>query len=584
MLLAPLSAFGADPADGFVSLASDPARQQEMAAKIAEWKLAGGVEDFTPLAMKLVKASRDQVKPEAALTLAELAVLAAPGDPAVQHRMMGAALDVGDSGRAIRAGVAWLKAWFADPWLYPSTLGRATMAIAVAALIATIAILLCSIPYYLPLAIHDLGDRFPENARKYAPVGGMLLVAAAFFSAGGGAAAFIVVPALVVILYAPLRVRVALVLLIPVAMLVFPAALTVEKMAGKGGDRAFALYRVWKGDSGADLEEEIAKNFGGSSEYRSLVARAFSARRSGEAARARSLLFNAANAPGADMRFISSNLGAVEYILGNVGEAAEHYRRASEANPSDWRSWYNLAAIRLAQLDLAGAETARARANEISPAEVEKQQRVAADAGGNIYPAFENFPPSWVAEAVEEAPSPENGWAEAMWSWLGFSFGVLRPTWMLGVMLVGLLWAKGMDKFRPSRRCVSCGAIKCPRCHRLIKDPNLCAGCWAMNNENAIDPESRRRQRESITWWTMETRSARKWGATLIPGWNTFIYSGGIGSAIAGVLWALAAGIAVAESVVRIPLGSWAGTALVMPSLIALAAIYLIGGINSLRN
>lgn len=583
MLLAPLAAIAAEPVDIFVALAADPARQTEMKARVAEWKLVGGHDDFTPLANRLVKASIEQVSPESSLVLAELAVEAAPGDPYAQHNMMGAALAKRDYGRAILAGSAWINSWLNDPWLYQATVGRALMALGMAAMAATLAILLCCIPFYLPLAIHDLSDRFPERARRYAPVGAALLGLAALFAAGGGAAALIIAPSLVVMLYVPLRVRIALVVLVPAAMLVFPALLTAEKYAGPGGDRAYALYRVWKGDSGADLEGDLVKYYG-KTDYRSLIAQAFSARRSGDQPRAQELLKLASKAGGSDSRFVLSQQGAVAFMLGNVDEAAALYRKSSESNPDDWRAWYNLAAVDLAKLDLAGAEAARARAVALAPAEVERQQNLSSDAGGNIYPAFENFPQAWVSEALDEASVSSEGWSEALWAWLGLSFGFFRPIWVVGLMFLGFIGARAMDRFRPSRRCVSCGEIKCPRCHRVVKDPNLCIGCWAMSHESAIDPESRKRRRESVTWWTMESRSARRWGNTLLPGWNSFVYAGGVGAPLLGAIWAAALGLAMAESFARIPLGAWANAAVAIPALVLVALIHVLSGLKSLHN
>lgn len=582
ILLTPFAARAADPVGVFVSLAADPSRQSEMMVKIAEWKLVGGQEDFSPLAHRLVLASKDQSNIQSATALAELAVFAAPGDPAVQYRMMTVALEKRDTGRAIRAGTLWVKNWFNDPYLQQATTARILLALGISALLATFAIILSTIPYYLPLAVHDLSDRFPARARKYAPIGTMLLMLAAIFTIGGGAAALIVAPALSIMLYAQLRVRIALVILVPTAMMAFPALSIVEKYASPVGEKAWAVSKVWRGDSGADLEEELGKHFA-KNDYRFLVAKAFSARRMGEVERARALLREAAAAPGSDARFIMSQQGAVEYLLGNMNEAANFYRKAAEANSGDWRAWYDLSAVRLAQLDLAGAEAAKAKAVSISPAEVERQQAVSADAGGNIYPAFENFPASWISDAFAERDGPAEGWSESLWAWLGLSFGVLRPYWVLGLMLLGMVWAKAMDRFRPSKRCVSCGQIKCPRCHRIVKDPNLCGSCWAMNYDSTIDPDGRKRQREAITWWTIESRSARRWGNTLLPGWNNFVYAGGVGSLLAGALWALLIGLALAEGMCRVPLGGWASGALALPLLVALAVVYVINGIKSLH-
>ena len=574
LLLASAGLAVADPLDAWILTARDPSKFSMKAAEVVEWRLAGAYGDMTPLSMRLIRESEAEQDARVSWNLAELALIASPEDSYTHYAVMTIALNRKDMGRAIREGQAWISYWFKDPWARSATVTRALLALSLAALSAAMALLISATPYYGPLAGHDLSDRFPKKFKKFAPWGAGFLVFSVILVFGGGVAAFLLVPALLYMFYAPWRVRTGLLLSISLAMVFFSGMENIEKMTGTVGDRGWAFYRVLKGGSGKDLYAELNRIFD-ARDGRAALARGIVARRNGDYDAARLDFEAAKTGSGVDPKLVGSHIAALEYMTGKPKAALELYTTAAQARGDDWKSWFNVGTMKMALLDVQGSEAAFNKAKSIAGNEVDYYQGVIADTGGNLYPIVESIPSDWVEEAIQQKKVPESGWSSSLWASLGFSYPLLKPISVVVALLLGLALSRAGDRHKLAKRCTSCGEVKCARCHRLVKDPGLCSGCYSLFHESSLDVDSRRAKREDITLWEHKTRTARRWGGVLLPGWNDFVYSGDILHLLLGLLWSSAMGVILSEYVALVPVGTWEGTGLMTTSLLVLAAIYL---------
>lgn len=572
-MLASAAAAFADTFDLWVLTARDPAKFEAKSAEINEWRLSGGYEDMAPLAFRLIKESETVSDQNSAFRLAELALVAAPGDPQTHYTIMSMSLARKDMGRAIREGKEWLRTWFTDPWSQTATITRLVLALCLAALSAAVALIISAAPYYIPLVLHDFSDRLPKTGGNLMALGATLLLTAIAFFIGGVITAFLIMPAILLMAYTPWRYRIALALAASLAMGIFPALNQIERMTSVNGKRGWTLYKVYKGGSGEELASALETLFP-PQDGKAAFARALVARRNGDTEKALSLLKIASTLGGADKTLINSETAAITYLAGNPKEAAAIFENEVSSRSGDWESWFNLGAMRMALLDVRGSEEALGKARAINPAMVEKFQQMTADAGGTLYPVPANLPEKWVREEIMSAKVAEGGWSSSLWSSLGFT-SIVQPLHAAIIIIFGLILSKAAAAYKIAKRCKSCGMVKCSRCHRLVKDPDLCAGCFSIGRESTVDADSKAAKRKDIQEWTIKSKSALRWGAVLIPGWNNFVYLDGILSALLGTLWALAMGVLLSEYLALVPIGSWVGPGIMTTALIILAAIYL---------
>lgn len=530
---------------------------------------------MTPLAYRLAKEAEAETDPATAYMLAELALVAAPDDPHSHYTLMRMSLARKDMGRAIREGKEWLKKWGWDPWARTATETRIVLALCLAALSAAAALIISATPYYAPLILHDFADRLPKTAGNLMPLGAAILVLAVAVTFGGAISVFLILPAVLLMIYTPWRYRIAIAVTTALSLGVFPAMKQVERMTSINGERGWALYRVYKGGSGADLDRSLETLFP-SGDGKAVFARALVARRDGDNEKALGLLQKALNLAGADKKLINSEIGAIRYLNGNPKEAAAVFEAETASRAGDWEAWFNLASMRMALLDVRGAEDAMGKARAIDPVMVEKLQQMTADAGGTIYPVPVNLPREWVREEIMSAKVGADGWSSSLWSSLGFT-SVIEPLHAAIIIFLGLILSKAASGYKIAKRCASCGTVKCARCHRLVKDPALCAGCYSIGRESTIDADRKAAKRKEIMEWEMRAKTAGRWGGVLIPGWNAFVYKDGILSALLGTIWALAMGIILSEYLALVPIGAWVGPGIMTSALIVLAAIYMGG-------
>ncbi len=535
--------------------AGSSANTEQIINEIADIKSVAGYADMGPVAAKLVEASLAESNHNSAKALAEVALAAAPDDP----RVLGGVAQVvyrGDFGKAAGLVVSMAFAYFTDPWVLYSLVTRALLIICFAGALSALAVMLSAQPYHFPPMAHDFVDRFPRDMTRYTPMAFVLLVLALFIAAGGGLLIFILLPGLAMLGY--MKKRVSIVVTIGLVLLVglFSAFNLVASMAEEPGDRAFALYRVWKGDSGPELDAELKERFG-EAETEGLVARAILARRAGDGAGAKALLATAETL-GGDTGVINFQLGGLHFLDENYAGALEAFGKAIDARPNDWLAWYNLNVVHLARLELAQAEQAIRKASAIDANAMEEHQSQALSSGDKTYPTFRSFPAKWITGELLRGARDISSWPKGVWSVFGFSHSAARPEYFMIFIVLGFLYSLTRKRARMSKRCSSCGTVKCPKCHRIVKGADICGGCWTLNHETGVDPASKRAMRESIVVWTKKSRRMLKFGSILLPGWNRYVYEGGFTSFLVGILWSVTLAVCLTYYFFPVPIAPWA--------------------------
>lgn len=561
-----------------VSAGRNPSRQSELVGRIAEWRMIGGYDDITPLSYNFIRASARDPDPAASLALAELAVVAAPLNPAANARVFEAAINQRDFGRAVRAVMEGFDSVRKNPWYKEIGRVRVMIALTIAGLAASIALLISGISGALRPALHDLADLFPKGMRAKAPLGAAFFALAVLFFGLGGVFFLLVLLALVAMIYHGVAYRIALAASLILALALFPALGDMEKLTGPQSEKAWTLYRVWKGDSGSDLDARLTALFG-EGDSRALISRAMLARRGGDHDRAASLLARASRNPEADQAFILAQQGGVEFTAGRADGAAAHFTRLTEERPESWRGWYGLSVVRLALLDFTGAEEARLRAEELAPGELARIQAMASLAGGSTYPAFENIPEEWITRELKALAPPAKGWSAGLWSALGVTIPAVTPYYLMGLAALGLILPSLAGKRRFATICVSCGEVKCRRCHRSARDNDLCEGCNALGRLSDLDAEARRDKRDQVINWNFRKKSELRIGYVALPGFNGFVHTGSAVALFAGVLWALVLGALISETFVAPALGVWFGSGPRLAALGLLIFIHLSGAL-----
>jgi tetratricopeptide (TPR) repeat protein len=578
------AAFGGVLDDQWLADASDPSIFAESRSEIILYNMKGGYTDFSPLAMRLVAASKEQLNPSAALTLAELAVAAAPNDARAHAQVVAAAFSgLHSPGKAVLGLWSYMRAGLTDPWVQVGLSLRLWVVISVAGLLVAAAIIVSGLIYFFPLFIHDVRDKFSTNIRTFTPAAVLVLCLFMLAWLGGGLILFILLPAAGMIAYMPLRARLALVTGLVLALGIFPALDGVSKMSGESGERAWALYRVLHGDSGAELAQELKERFA-SDDYKGLHARALVARRDGNFADAEKLLGKSLD-NGGDAGLIHFELGSLKLLQGELDAAVEQLAEASRYRPEDWMLWYNLNGIHLARLDLASAARTLNVARRIDPDAVERHQALTGEAAAGGTQAFSRqFPSSWVtAELCRGFAAPYSEWVESLWAVLGVSARVVRPGYVMIFMALILLVAQSVQKKNLTSRCDSCGSLKCFSCHTVAPNSDVCGGCLALTKRDNVDETFRQRLRFQITRWSVKTSKAARWGEILFPGWSNYLYKGGFAALLLGCVWALSLGLVVANLAVYFQYLPWLVSGFSVVALPVWACTHLIGVFASRR-
>jgi tetratricopeptide (TPR) repeat protein len=562
----------------WIANASDPSRIAQARSEIILYKMKAGYVDFSPLAMQLVTASQQQENPAAALALAELAVAAAPNDSRAHAQVACAAADSFHSpGRAILAIYSYFKTALTDPWVQMGLSLRLMLILSMAGLMVVVAILVSGMFYFFPLFAHDVRDRFPASVRTFTPMSVLVFFLFLMAWLGGGMLLFILLPAIGVIAYMPLRTRIMLVLGLVLALCAFPTLDGISKMSGDSGERAWTLYRVLKGDAGSDLEGELNSLFA-ADDYKALHARALVARRAGKFASAEGFL-SKSQEMGGDAGLLHFELGSLKLLQKDFNAAVVALEQAAKYRPDDWMLWYNLSGVHLARLDLDSAATALGRARALNAPALEQHQTEAGEATAGGTQAFSRqFPSSWVtSELLAGFSKPYSEWSESLWAVMGASAKAVRPPYLMAFLVFVFVVAQSVQKKNLTARCDSCGSLRCHSCNTVTKGSEVCGGCFALTRRDDVDETIRAKLRLQITKWSVKTAKASRWGEILFPGWSNFLYRGGFGSFVLGLVWALSLGVILSSMAFKFQYLPWIVSGFSVSALVLWVATHLIG-------
>ncbi|GAB4271679.1 MAG: hypothetical protein Kow0092_26490 [Deferrisomatales bacterium] len=527
---------------------------QSLDRAIARERARGGYGDMTPLAATLLRAAAaDGEAPDPALT--RWARLAAPGDPYVHRSLAAAAAARGGVGEVLRAAGAWARGAAADPWVQAAVLLRLAGAAWAGCLAAAAALVAAGAGLFGRALFHDYSDSFPQGLRRYTPTAFGVLVAVALAAGGVGPVALLWVVALMLLPYLPSRGRLVLGISLGAACLLPWALSGLSRVGGEAGERAWALYRVWRGDGGADLAGELGRLFP-EEDSRSLYARARVARR-GRRYGAAVQLLERGLARGGDPGRFRLELGNVAFLSGDLDRALAEYERAAAVRGGDPTPWLNRHIAHLARLELAESDRALERARSLDADAAERLEARGAGEGGRLLPVSDPVPGSWVRTELLAGPGRRAAWADGLTAGLFTPVAAVRPAYFGAAGLVAALAAGVWGRGRRSYRCPACGFVVCPRCSRRVKDTLLCAACWAAGRNKDADAAERGRQEEAARRWAAKADRWRRVGEALLPGWAAFLRDRPVQGALVGVLWAGALGWAATAALYPAPPTPW---------------------------
>ncbi|HEY6009719.1 MAG TPA: hypothetical protein VIU40_15445, partial [Geobacteraceae bacterium] len=248
--------------------------------------------------------------------------------------------------------------------------------------------------------------------------------------------------------------------------------------------------------------------------------------------------------------------GNIFFLKDDRKSAEKEYLKASAEAPRDWIIAFNMGLMYHLNLDMLPAEQAMSKARELDPRAAEYQDvHGPKGEGADISPAFRDIPPEWISSEILDAPV-DSKWVSSAWSFLGSPHKYFTPVSAAILIAFLTLLAVFAGKSRLSGRCSTCGALRCPRCHRTIKEADVCSGCWVLRQGVSVDETSREKVRKAVSLWGRRVRRTRKVGDLLLPGWNRFVYDG-FGGAGVGVVWSLAAASFLVGAVLTPPILPW---------------------------
>ena len=554
--------------------AADPVAAESLKMEIAKMRLEGAYSDITPLAMTIVDAAKTYRNPGAAKRLLEVAQIAAPGEQRVHWASAVAAFRNMELSEGFRSAWLTIKAFVSDPWVSVSVPLKIAMLLCGAGLITTLVILIVSLPYHLPRLMHDLGDLFPKHLRNVTPYGFLLLIAAALFATGTGPLViFIVLPSLLIAFYLPKRILAVLSVSLVLALLSFNYMHISARLVNAPGERAFTLYRIYKGDYGPKVKSLVEKNFG-KGEYASSLSRSLLKRRDGDLSGAIEELRGAVKYKDDGTTYIF--LGNALFEAGNRDGAIKLFRIAVEKRPDDWVAWYNLSLANTAVLNVDEGQRAMNVAEEVDGSALRAYESSLPNFGGEVRMASPEFPAELIREQLM-IPVEKPEWVETIWTLLVSTNPFVRPEYLTLFVALFMLISFFVKRSSLSIRCVSCGIVKCPRCDSKGKDPSSCSTCWQLSGEGSLDRTKRNAALEAKRGWASRKASAAKVGAIFFPGWAVYGYEGdGFLNLLLGLIWSLSLAWLLLTLLVPLPLLPWKQSAYPVVSLAIVIGCHLI--------
>lgn len=520
----------------WMRLVEDPDGEQKLALAISHEKVRGGFSDMVPLANAFLEEAKSASSPELAARYLRGAALCAPSEPLVHAATLKNAISLSDWNTAFRSGKHLFDALWSDPWFLIALPVRLSLAFCLAGTIAAVGFLLTLFPYYFPTFFHDYRDLFPVRFRRYLPYASLALGVSVVLAFVPGILALFLLAAFLISVYLPRKILVLFTTVLVVSVLSLSVLNYTARLTGAPGERSFLLYRVSKGDFGSDLESEVAAAFSENEAERMLVD-SILARRRGD-------LDSALDEAKILLAKDPKNILALMY-MGNILHrqkdpvgAIKVYEEAAKAAPDNWMVFYNLSMLYTLRLNLVNSQTAMQKAESLDARAMQKYEITAPVIPGEINLAEPHLPVSLIYSQLSR-PVETSGWLSDAWRLFGVSKYKFTPYYLAGLILavMGLAW--GANRTRLSVRCLSCGSIKCQRCHPRGRSPLLCDACWSLKNASNMDETNLKRRRDAVQAWTWKFSRYRKAGSILFPGFSRFIAEGGgVFNVILGCVWA----------------------------------------------
>lgn len=536
---------------------------------------AGGYGDAAPLAAALLRradATPDRGESE---SLARLAAVVAPSDPRPPAFLAKLYLAERPLDAAAQ-GWRFLFLSLRDPWVQAMGVLRLGAATALGAWAAALALLIAGSAGRVRLAFHDYRDSFPRGFRAWTPGLLLFLITVALWTAGAGPALFLLLAGLAFAPYYPLRGRWALGLCLGVGCLLMWALGALSAVGGPPGERAWALYRVWKGDGGELLDADLRRVFQ-PDDPRGLFARARIARRGYRLEHATGLLEQALAQPSALGSLLHQELGTLRFQQGRSDESLEEFSAAAAADPTDPMPWLNRHVVHLSRLELGLADEALERARVLGAFVPDRSGRPATEIIPQLMPTASAMPKEWVREELLSRAIASPPWVERLSKGLFLPISGFDPA-ILGLLALGpflIPWRRSAG--RRSHSCPSCGSMVCPRCGRRVKDTFLCPACWAAGQDDETDSAEKERHLSRIAEWKT---SRDRWvllGRVLFPGWSDFLVVGSVTALAVGILWAGLLGWAAQTLLYPVPVSPWSLPGSPWGAFAAAAAIHAAG-------
>lgn len=554
--------------------ASDPGLRGELLAGLEAQRSAGAYGDMAPLGAALLRRAGKAADPAQAEALASLAAEAAPAD--ARPRAFLARLYLSERPLAAPAqGWGWLVRVVSDPWAQAVAVLRVGVGAALAAWASALALLALGGATRGALVFHDYRDCFPPRFRGRTPAVFAVLAGVALWTAGAGPAFFALLAGLALAPYFPRPGRWVLGVCLGAGCLL-PAALgSLSAVAGAPGERAWALYRVWKGDSGGALEADLERIFP-AGDARALFARSRVARRADRLEDAAVLLEQALALPMAPRSLVYQELGTLRFQQGRTEEALAALASAAQEDPRDPLPWLNRHVVHLDRLELGLADVALERARGLGAPGVDRTRKRSTEAARHLVPVAPVLPTEWIRDELlrgGEGPVP---WVDSL------SLGLFLPlaSWnpaLFGFLALGVLLSTAKaGAGRRSHRCPSCGFLVCPRCGRRVRGALRCPACWAAQREDEADSAEKERQTRHIAAWQSRRSRWLRLTSVLVPGWSFFLSTGSLAHLALGALWAGLAGWVALGFLYPVALLPWSSPGSPWGAAAGLALVYVV--------
>lgn len=214
------------------------------------------------------------------------------------------------------------------------------------------------------------------------------------------------------------------------------------------------------------------------------------------------------------------NRGNVRFIEGDYGRAISDYEEAARRAPESAEAFYNLSLARSEIYDFKGQESARARALQLSPRDVEawSSRPALSRVVEAVYPvATARERARFVGEraATDAAASDRAAFLELVVSpWCLVPWGALALAWIFGAI---------RSRLGIAAECSRCGRAFCRHCKWSGGSAQLCARCARPTaRKGDTEEETRERERLEIKGRARRRRFLVRLGAAIVPGLSRF--------------------------------------------------------------